>query len=80
MSGKNRAQGLSALISNWDEAKSALEDAYNAEGSALRESEKYMDSINGRIAQLDNHLEELASVTINSEWIKTVVSMLDTGV
>ena len=77
---KNRSQGLSALISNMGEARSALIDAQNAEGSAEKENAKYMESIEGRTQLLQNHLQELAATTINTEWLKDMVSLLDNAV
>lgn len=47
-------------------------------GSADQELDKYLDSIDGRINKLTNHLQELASVNIDNEWIKGAISLLDT--
>ena len=77
---KNRSQGLAALISNWSEAKQALEDAYNSEGSALRENERIMQSIKGHTNTLTNDLQKLASISIESDWLKTMVDFLDLAV
>lgn len=47
--------------------------ANNYLGSADEELNKYLDSIEGRVAQFQNRLQELISTTIDSSWIKGIV-------
>ena len=47
----------------------------NAEGSALRENETQLDSIEGKIAQFKNELQIFWNSLIDSEWIKQIVDL-----
>lgn len=57
-----------------------LEDVYKASqdsaGSAMEENAKYMDSIAGHIAQLQNQLQKLYSNTLSSDLVKGFVDFL----
>ena len=70
---KNRAQGAAALLENFDKAKSALKDSENAAGSAKKENDKYMESIQAHLAQLQNAYNEMWASSINRDtmnfWI-----------
>ena len=61
-----------------------LEDVYNAsqrsQGSAQRELDTYLDSIEAKFAKLQNRLQELAYTSINSDFIKTIVDGLTKAV
>lgn len=48
MAGKNRASTVAGLIENYEVIAEVIEAAENAEGSALEENERYLDSIDGR--------------------------------
>lgn len=54
--------------------ESVYESAKEAEGSAEKELNSYLDSIDGRMAKLQNRLQELASVFAKSDWIKSFIS------
>jgi len=41
--------------------------------SADEELDKYLDSIEGKVAQFQNRLQELISTTIDSSWIKGII-------
>jgi len=75
IAGKNRAQGAAALISNFETAEKALNDAYNSEGSAMKENDKYLDSIQGKMNQFKTSVQELANTTINTDDIKMIVDL-----
>lgn len=62
---------------NWDQAEKALQTSINATGSAAKENAAYIDSIQGRIAQLKATFEDLSSDVINSELFKTLISLLN---
>lgn len=70
---KQRAQGASALLGNWSQAEKALQTAGEAEGSALEENSKYLDSINGKLDQMNASFQNLWSNAINSEFIGFMV-------
>ena len=47
---------------------------FNSSGSAQRENEKYLDSIEGRVANLKTSFQELSSVTLDSGVVKGLIS------
>ena len=61
-----------------EQVKEASENDYF--GSADRELEKYLDSVEGKMQKLQNHLQELASITIDSEWLKGLITLGDGAV
>lgn len=58
--------------------KSVYEDVQESEGSATKELDAYLDSIDGKMAQLQNKTQELAFTSIDSEDIKIVIDGLST--
>ena len=77
IAGKTRANQVSALLNNWTTASSALVDSLNSAGSALDENATYVDSIEGRIAQLKASYQKLSNDVIDSGLIKFFVSTED---
>jgi|GEM_PF-5232452 TP901 family phage tail tape measure protein len=77
IAGKTRANQVSALLNNWTTASSALVDSLNSAGSALDENATYVDSIEGRIAQLKASYQKLSNDVIDSGLIKFFVSTGD---
>ena len=77
IAGKTRANQVSALLNNWTTASSALIDSLNSAGSALDENATYVDSIEGRIAQLKASYQKLSNDVIDSGLIKFFVSTGD---
>lgn len=75
LAGKNRAQGMAALLTNFGQAEKALQTSLESEGSALRENEKYMDSIQGKINQVQNSWQELWTTGIDDELVKDVLDL-----
>jgi len=79
LAGKNRANTAAAILGNQKDLEEAYASALKAEGSALKENEKYLDSIQGRLDQFTNAVQTMWSNTISSELIKNVVQF-GTGV
>lgn len=73
MAGKNRANTLSAILSNMTDLEGAYESALHAEGSALKENEAYLDSIQGRIDLFNNSVQTMWMNAINSDAVKDFV-------
>ena len=46
LAGTNQYKVLASVLANFDSAVTATETAYNAAGSAARENERYMESLN----------------------------------
>lgn len=74
LAGKTRGSVVAALLQQPEILKSAYEDAFNAEGSAIRENEVYLDSIQGKIDQFTNAVQTMWSHTLDDSWIKDFVS------
>jgi TP901 family phage tail tape measure protein len=75
MAGKNRANTLAAILGNMEDLEGAYESALNAEGSAMRENEAYLDSIQGRIDLFNNAVQTMWMNLINSDTVKGVVDI-----
>lgn len=73
LGGKRNSNVVSALIENFSLAEEIVETSANAAGSALAENEKYLDSINGKIARFQAAFEALSSSVIDSGFIKGLV-------
>ena len=74
--GKRNANAVSAILNNFDVAESAMESAANSANVAWEENEKYLDSIQGRLAQLDASFQVLSQDVLSSGLLKTSVSFL----
>lgn len=76
IAGKNRSNIASSILLHPELLEQVYASAQDANNSAMDELNKYLDSIDGRIQQLTNRMQEFWSVTINSETIKTGISLL----
>lgn len=74
--GKRNANAVSAILNNFDVAESAMESAANSTNVAWEENEKWLDSIQGRLAQLDASFQALSQDVLSSDLVKTGVSFL----
>ena len=81
IAGKNRANDVAALITNWEQVENAMKSAMGAEGSAAKENEKYMDSIQGHLDSLTASWQALSQTFIDSDFLKgtldTLTALLD---
>ena len=75
LGGLRQSNVLSAIIENFDIAKEALEAASDADGSALAENEKYLDSIQGKTDKLKASFEELANDVLSRDLAKTFLDI-----
>lgn len=78
IAGKNRANIAASILQNGDMLRSVYEDAQNSEGSAEKELNSYLDSIDGKMAQLENRAQEFWFKVIDSETIKDGIDLLST--
>ena len=76
IAGKNRANDVAALISNWEQVEKAMESAMGAEGSAAAENEKYMESIQGRLDSLTASWQALSNTFMKSDFLKVLITGL----
>lgn len=73
--GKNRITEFNALMSNWQTAVEATATAMNSQGSAAKENERVLESIEGHINQLKSAWQELSTTMVDSDIIKMVVDL-----
>lgn len=74
--GKRNANAVSAILNNFDIAESAMESAANSANVAWEENEKWLDSIQGRLGQLDASFQVLSTDVLSSGLVKGGVSFL----
>lgn len=73
IAGKNRANIASSILQSPDILREAIESSKTADGSAEKENQAYLDSIEAKLLLLKNQLQELATVIINSDIFKKVI-------
>mgnify|MGYP002576099287 CR=1 FL=1 len=77
IAGKSRANNVAALLKNYQRIDEVMESLGDAEGSAMRENEAIVDSIDGRIKKLSASMEDFWQKAINTDFVKNIVSSLD---
>ena len=75
IAGKTRGSVVAALLQQPEILKDAYEDALNAEGSALKENERYLDSIQGKIDLFNNATQTMWQNTLDDEVVKWFVDL-----
>lgn len=75
IAGKNRSSVVAAVLQNGDILKNAYADAFNSEGSAARELDTYLNSIQGRIDKFNNATQTMWANFISDDVIKSVVDL-----
>lgn len=73
--GKRNSNITAALLEGFDVAEKSLATSMDSAGSALEENEKYLDSINGKVAQLEATFQDLSQNVIDSETVKVFVDL-----
>ena len=82
LAGKTQFEVFTNVMKNWESVVGdgekkvgALNTALNANGSSVRENEKYLDSIEGKIQAFRSAWEQLSFHLVNSDFIKDVVDL-----
>lgn len=70
LAGKRQGNALASAINNMDDAVKVLKTSVEAEGSALAEHEKWMDSIQAKQQQFQAQYQVLANTILNSDLVK----------
>lgn len=73
--GKRNSNVVMSLLENFDVAENVIKSTADAAGSALAENEKYLESINGHIAEFKAAFEELSTTLIDSELVKSIITL-----
>ena len=74
MGGKRNANAVIALIQNYQEIEKVIETVSNASGSAEAENEKYLDSIQGCLTELDSTFQSFSTHVLDSDVPKFFIS------
>lgn len=69
IAGKNRASEVAALLNNWEQVRSAMQAATDAEGTASAENEKYMQSLKGHLDTLTAAWQALSNSFLSSDFL-----------
>lgn len=75
ISGKRGGQSTSALLNNFSVAEDAMKQALNSSGSAMRENQTYMDSLQAKLNQLDSAFQKFSTDLMKSDIPKFFVSL-----
>lgn len=75
ISGKRGGQSTSALLNNFSVAEDAMKQALNSSGSAMRENQTYMDSLQAKLNQLDSTFQKFSTDLMKSDIPKFFVSL-----
>ena len=73
-SGANQLNNFLALMNGFDDAAKANETALNAQGSAVKENSRYMESLEAHLSQLKSAWEAFSNSVIQSDFVKFFLS------
>lgn len=73
VSGKRQSVVLMSIMSNWESIEEAVISATNSTGSAMAENEKYLNSIEGKVANFTSTVQMFWNTAVNSDAIKNIV-------
>ena len=80
IAGKRNSNTVAAILQNWDTVEKAYQTALNAEGSAERENQRYVESIQGQLNILQNKWNELWTTSTNQDAILSLVKLGQTAI
>ena len=72
--GANQTASLAAILSNFNTALDATATAYDSVGSATKENERFMESLEAQLQQLKSAWEAFSNSVIQSDFVKFFLS------
>ena len=75
LGGKRNSNAVLSVIEQFSIAEKSMEDAANSSNSAMTEQERMMDSIEGRLKQLNASFEKFSNDVMSSALIKFFVTL-----
>lgn len=78
LAGKNRSNIASAILQDPTQLEAVKKSSENSKGSAQEELDKFLDSIDGKMLQLENRASQFWTTLINSDTIKNGISLVTT--
>ena len=70
LAGKRQGNALAATLTNLEDMQKALQVSENSAGSAMREHEKWLDSIDAKTQQFKASFESLSATVFSTDFIK----------
>ncbi len=81
IAGKRQGNIVSSLMTNFDTAREALETSMNSAGSAMREHEKWQQSLEAQILKLKASWQSLSQAFLSSDFLhgalEAVIKLVD---
>lgn len=74
LAGKTRFSVFTSVLSNFDDAIKATNTSINSQGSAMKENEKYMNSLQANLNRLKGAFQELFANGGIGDFAKTLIS------
>ena len=75
LGGKRNSNAVLSVIEQFSIAEKSMEDSANSSNSAMTEQERMMDSIEGRLKQLNASFEKFSNDVMSSDLIKFFVTL-----
>lgn len=75
LAGKNQYRVLASIMTNFEHAIGATEDALHSEGTALKQNAAYMESIEAKTTNLKAKFQDLSQNVVSSDMIKGVLDL-----
>lgn len=75
IAGATQLNNFLALMNNFDHAVGATNKALESQGSAMRENDAYMESIQAKLSQLQSTFQDFANNVISSDLAKAVLDL-----
>lgn len=76
--GKRQREVFESIMTNWGDAQKVMQGVASATGSLAEAQERYLDSIEGRSAQLQATWEEFSRNLLESELITSLMNFANT--
>ena len=76
IAGKRQGNIISSLMNNFDTARSALDTSLKSSGSAMKEHEKWQQSLEARINSLKASWQGLSQTFMNSDFLKGSIDVI----
>lgn len=73
VAGKRQGNALAAILTNLEDLKAALEASENSAGSAMKEQEVWLGSLEAKINQFKASFESLSSTVINEDLVGAII-------
>lgn len=75
LAGKTRSNILASILQNPTLLEESYEQSKNSQGIGQRELDIYLDSVQAKMTQFQNAIQELSKATIDSDWLKVLIDL-----